>query len=350
MPRVPSLPSPRLSRRRVVAGAAGAALAALPADRAVGARGGAQETPVTLALDWYPNANHAGLYLALERGWFADEGLAVDAYTPSDPTTVLQTVGAGRDTFGISYQTDVLLARAAGVPVVSVAALVQQPLLGIMVLADSGIVRPADLRGKTVASPGIPSQEAFLATMLETDGLGMADVELVNVGFDLVPAVISGRADGALGAYWTHETILAEREGYPVSLLRVEEWGVPPYYELVLVASEQTAADDAETVRRFLAAARRGYEAAAAAPAAALDALAAASPDLDRAVEEEGLALVIPAWTAGGVAFGTQEPARWDAYATWMTERGLIPTGLDVAAAYRADLLPTVGAATPEAG
>ena len=98
---------------------------------------------VSVALDWYPNANHAGLYLAQERGYYAEEGLAPEFYTPSDPTTVLQTVGAGRDDFGISYQTDVLLARAAGVPVVSVLALVQTPLQGIMVLADSGITRPA---------------------------------------------------------------------------------------------------------------------------------------------------------------------------------------------------------------
>jgi len=335
----------RLSRRGLILGSAGAALAAIPGARAATA----QETSVTVALDWYPNANHAGLYLALERGWFAEEGLAVDLYTPADPTTVLQTVGAGRDTFGISYQTDVLLARAAGVPVVSVAALVQQPLMGIMVLEDAGIERPADLRGKTVAYPGIPSQEAFLATMLEADGLAMADIELVNVGFDLTPALVSGRADASMGAFWTHEPIVAEREGYPVAMLRVEEWGVPPYYELVLVASEQTVAEEADTVRRFLAAMRRGYEAAAADPAAALDALAAASPDLDRAVEEEGLALLIPVWTAGGVAFGTQEPARWTAYAAWMAERGLIPADLDVDAAYRADLLPGDPGATPTA-
>ncbi|MDF3043708.1 MAG: putative pyrimidine precursor biosynthesis enzyme [Thermomicrobiales bacterium] len=125
---------------------------------------------VSVALDWYPNANHAGLYLAQERGYYAEAGLAPEFYTPSDPTTVLQTVGAGRDDFGISYQTDILLARAAGVPVVSVLALVQTPLQGVMVLADSGITRPADLAGKTVGYPGIPSQEAFLATMLEDDG------------------------------------------------------------------------------------------------------------------------------------------------------------------------------------
>lgn len=297
-------------------------------------------TPVTVALDWYPNANHAGLFLAQEQGVFAAAGLAVETYTPADPTTVLQTVGAGKDTFGISYQTDVLLARAQGVPVVSVAALVQRPLLGVMSLRSAGITRPRDLVGKTVGYPGIPSQEAFLATMLETDGASLADVELVNVGFDLVPAVVSGRLDAVMGAYWTHETILAEREGYAVDLLRVEDWGVPPYYELVLVTSEETVATKPELVRAFLGALRHGYDAAIADPDAALDALAVVAPELDRAVEAEGLVLLAPAWTEDVPVFGAQTPERWQTYATWMAERGLIPAGLDPAAAFTTALLP----------
>ena len=343
------VPARRASRRALLAGLAVAPLA--------GVLGPAAPTraaeKVSVALDWYPNANHAGLFLAAANGWFAAAGLDVDLYTPADPATVLQTVGAGRDTFGISYQTDVLLARAAGIPVVSVAALVQRPLLGIMVLKASGITRPRDLVGKTVGYPGIPSQEAYLTTMMAADGASAADVELVNVGFDLTPALVSGRVAGSLGAYWTHETILAEREGYPVDILKVDDWGVPPYYELVLVASEATVRDQPDLVRRFLAAVSRGYEAAIADPAAALDALAAASPDLDRAVETEGLRLLVPVWTEGGVVFGTQTTARWDAYATWMAEHQLIPADLDPAAAWTAAFLPaataTPAAATPEA-
>ena len=304
---------------------------------ATGAQG---PTRVTVALDWYPNANHAGLFLAAARGYFAAEGIEVEFLTPADATTPLQTVGAGTDTFGISYQTDVLLARAQGVPVVSIAALVQRPLLGVMSLRAAGIARPRDLVGKTVGYPGIPSQEAFLATMLEADGASLADVDLVDVGFGLVPAVVSGRADAAMGAYWTHETILAEREGFPVDLLRVEEWGVPPYYELVLVANERTVADDPATARALLRAMQRGHADAAANPAAALDALAAASPELDRGVEEAGLALLVPTWTEGGVAVGTQDPARWAAFAAWMVDRGLLPADLDPAAAYTTTLLP----------
>jgi putative hydroxymethylpyrimidine transport system substrate-binding protein len=217
-----------------------------------------------------------------------------------------------------------------------------------MALKEKGIARPADLAGKTVGYPGIPSQEAYLATMLETDGLTLADVNLVNVEFNLVPAVISGQADAVMGAYWTHETILAEREGYPVDILRVEEWGVPDFYELVLVASEETIAGKPELVAGFLSAVRRGYEAAIADPAAALEALLTAYPETDRAVEEEGLRLLVPVWTDGVAAFGTQTPRRWNAYAGWMKERGLIPADLDVAAAYTTALLP-VPAATPAA-
>ena len=309
---------------------------------------GAQEPEaISVPLDWYPNANHAGLFLALERGYYAEEGLAPEFYTPSDPTSVLQTVGAGRDAFGISYQTDVLLARAAGVPVVSVLALVQRPLQGIMVLADSGIARPADLAGKTVGYPGIPSQEAFLATMLESDGAAMADVDLVNIGFDLIPGLVSGRVDASLGAFWTHESILAEREGYPTEMLKVDDWGVPPYYELVIAASEKTVTERPDLVARFLRATRRGYEEAIADPAAAIAALRAASPDLDVPVEEVGIALLIPVWTEGGVPFGTQTAARWDAYAAWMAERGLIPADLDAAAAWSGAIVPPMATPVP---
>jgi putative hydroxymethylpyrimidine transport system substrate-binding protein len=352
---VRSIPLSALTRRRLLALLTAPALpvmaAPLPVARSLPQRGAPATQPdpeaISVALDWYPNANHAGLFLAQARGYYAEEGLAPDFYTPSDPTTVLQTVGAGRDAFGISYQTDILLARAAGVPVVSVLALVQLPLQGIMVLADSGITRPGDLVGKTVGYPGIPSQEAFLATMLADDGAALDDVALVNIGFDLVPGLVSGHVDASLGAFWTHEPILAEQEGYATAMLKVDDWGVPPYYELVIAASEATIADRPDLVERFLRATRRGYEDAIAEPDAAIAALQAASPDLDVPVEEAGIALLIPVWTADGVAFGTQTAERWDTYARWMAENGLIPADLDAAAAWRGDVPPVMATPLP---
>jgi putative hydroxymethylpyrimidine transport system substrate-binding protein len=300
---------------------------------------GAAATSVSLALDWYPNANHAGLYVADARGYFAAAGVDPKLYTPPDPTTVLQTVGAGRDTFGISYQTDLLLARAQGVPVVSIAALVQHPLLGVMSLKTKNIARPSDLIGKKVGYPGIPSQEAFLSTMLEHDGATLRQVTLINVGFDLLPAVISGKVDAVMGAYWTHETIVAEEQGYPVDLLRVEQWGVPDYYELILVASESTVSDRAPMVSAFLAALQHGYDDAIADPAAALDILAKAYPEIDKTVEQKALQLLIPVWTDGVTAFGQQSADRWNAFAGWMKTQSLIPNDLDVSKAWTSDLL-----------
>lgn len=334
----------RISRRHALAGVA---LISLHSAASHSRTARAQERDsFTVPLDWYPNANHAGLFLAQERGYYAEEGLKPEFYTPSDPTTVLQTVGAGRDAFGISYQTDLLLARAAGVPVTSILALTQRPLQGIMVLAASGITRPADLAGKTIGYPGIPSQEAFLATMLASDGASMDDVELVNIGFDLVPGLVSGRVDASLGAFWTHEPILAAQEGFATDMLKVDDWGVPPYYELILVANEADLSSRRARIEGFLRATRRGYEDAIADPQAALAALKTASPEVDLEVETEGLRLLIPVWTDANGHFGTQTAQQWRDYAAWMADNGLIPAEFDVEAAWARDLAPQ---ATPTA-
>ena len=339
-----------IDRRSLIKGVAGGAAALAGAPALPHRQAFAQVwTPITLALDWYPNANHAGIYMARERGYFEQAGLDVEIFTPADPTTVLQTVGAGRDTFGITYHFDVLQARSQDVPVVSVAALVQHPLNSLMVLEESDIMSPADLAGMTVAIAGVPSDEAYLETILRHNGLSLDDVEVVNVGFDLMPAVMSGRADAAIGVYWTHETILAEREGTPVRYFRIEEHGVPDYYELVLVAGEDTIAEQQETVTAFLGALRQGYHDALDDLDTALELLLAESPDLVEEVEREGLELLSPMWTDDGtVPFGAQAPERWEAYATWAVAAGLLPEDTDWRAAFRDDLFPA-GSATPEA-
>ncbi|MGC4191336.1 MAG: ABC transporter substrate-binding protein [Thermomicrobiales bacterium] len=306
-------------------------------------------TKVSLALDWYPTSQHAGIYVAQAKGYFTEAGLDVNVYTPADPTTVLQTVGAGRDTFGISYQTDVLFARGEKVPVVSVAALVQHPLNSLMFKQSANITRPADLKGKSVGIAGLPSDDAFLGTMLKTDGLTLDDIEVVNVGYDLLPALLAGRVDAVMGAYWTHESIVAEQQGTPVGYLRVEQWGVPDYYELVLVTGEDYAREHTETVSALLGAIQRGYEDAIVDPESAIATLKAASEDVDETVERKGIDLLIPLWTDNGaVPFGTQTAERWQAYAGWLKEQGLLKDDVDPATAFRGDLLPA-STATPAA-
>src|SRR5215213_1986746 len=156
-------------------------------------------TKVSVVLDWYPWADHTGLYLAQSKGYFKDEGLEVDIHPPSNPDDILKAVGAGTDNFGISYQTDVITARAASVPVKSVAAIVQHPLNTVMVLKSSGITRPKQLEGKKVGVPGVPSDEPLLRTMLQADGASIDKVEMVNVGFDLIPSLLGKKVDAIIG-------------------------------------------------------------------------------------------------------------------------------------------------------
>jgi putative hydroxymethylpyrimidine transport system substrate-binding protein len=323
----------------VAPAALAAALAAVFAVVALATACGTAKDPggrrVSLALDWYPNSNHAGIYEAVKRGYFKDEGLDVNVYTPADPSTVLQTVGAGRDDFGISYQPDLLQARSEGIPVVSVLGIVQHPLNSVMALAASGIKRPGDLKGKKVGHPNIASNKAMLATMLATDGLKLTDVELVDVGFDLVPALLSGQVDAVVGAYWTHESIVIELEGHKVNVMRMEEWGVPDFYELVLVTDESTLKNRRDVVERFTRAFRKGFEAAMANPQQSVGTLVELNRDsVNEPVERKGVDLLAPVWKAEAPKFGWQAADRWRSFADWMKKEKFIRETLDPAKAF----------------
>jgi putative hydroxymethylpyrimidine transport system substrate-binding protein len=290
--------------------------------------------PVSVVLDWFPWSNHAGLFIAKDKGYFAAEGLDVDIHPPADPATILQTVAAGRDDFGINYQTGVLIARQEGVPVVSIAALVQHPLNSVMTLQDSGIAEPKDLAGKTIGWPGIPDNEPLLDTMLKSQGLSLSDVELVNVGFDLVPALIGKKVDAIVGAYWVHESISAVNQGFPVNIMRMEQHGVPDFYELVLVTNEEKIKENPEMVERFVRAVTRGYQDAIDDPQGAVELLKRVRPEVDLAIESPGVDMLAPLWDTDQGVFGWQDEARWVEFAAWMDEAGLLSGTGDVNAAF----------------
>ena len=281
---------------------------------------------LTLDLDFYPNPDHAGIYMAQEEGFFSEAGLEVAIDSPSDPAAPLKDVAAGRADLAITYEPEVMLAHEQGFDVVAVAALVNQPLTSLIWTAKSGIKGIPDLKGKTVSYAGIPYQEAFLRTILARAKVPAADVKTANVGFGLLPSLISGSAQAMLGGYSNVEGVdLRERGKQPV-ITPVDQLGVPTYDELVFVARRSTLEEDGQKIRLFIGALRRGTEAAVKSPKAASEAILAANPDLEPKLAEAQIAATLPLLGARtpGKPYGYMDPKEWEAFAAWMRDEELI--------------------------
>jgi putative hydroxymethylpyrimidine transport system substrate-binding protein len=286
----------------------------------------AQPQPVDVALDFYVNPDHAGLYEAIDRGYFRDAGLDVHPQVPSDPSAPIKEVAAGRVDLAISYEPEVLLAHDEGLPVKAVAAIVPRPLTSMIWLADSGIQDVKGLRGKTVATAGIPYQAAYLATIFDRAGLSTGDVHTVDVQQGLLPAILSGRADAMLGGFLNVEGVDLELRGKNPTVIPVDKLGIPTYDELVLVANSDRIGDESQTLRLFIGALQRGTRAAVADPASAtkdiLDAGKGLNPKFTAAEVRKTLPLLAQRNT--GHPYGFMDPGQWTAFAHFFADHGVI--------------------------
>lgn len=294
---------------------------------------------VSLVLDWYPNAVHSFIYVAQKEGYFKAEGLDVTIKMPAEnPTDGIKLVGSGKDTFALYYQPDVLMARSEGIPIVSVAAVVRQPLNAITAPVGTGISRPKDLEGKTVGYPSIPLNLNIVKTMVKADGGDPAKVKFQDIGWDLIPAVASKKVDAISGGYINHEFLMFQKEGHKVQYFSPKDFGVPNYYELVLITGEQTATKEMATIEAIWRALSKGFEKTKADPKAALDVLAASASKeapLDLEIETQSMAMLLPMMEAGGAKFGAQTEADWQKVLDWMTAQGVVKAGLKPADAFR---------------
>jgi putative hydroxymethylpyrimidine transport system substrate-binding protein len=284
--------------------------------------------PMRVMLDYLPNADHAGLYAALAAGEYRRAGLDVTLTPPPDPAAPLKLLRAGRTDLAISYEPELLLARDGGAnDLVAVAALVQKPLTSLMSVGAHPIRDPKQLAGKRVGTAGIPYQSAYLKTILARAGVDPASVKETSVGFNLTPAMLSGKVDATLGAFWNYEAVDLQRRGRTPVALRMDQLGVPTYAELVVVARrEDLDTDGASRVRRFLQATARGYTTVKAHPATGVDALVAADKGLDRGLQEAAIRATLPVFfpAAADRPWGWQDRADWDRYAIWMKANGLL--------------------------
>ena len=194
---------------------------------------------ITLLLDWFINPDHAPIIIAQQKGFFSDEGLNVSIIAPADPNDPPKLVAAGKAELAISYQPQLHVQVSQGLPLIRIGTLVSTPLNSLVVMKQGPIRNISDLKGKKIGYSVGGFEDALLSEMLSSYNLTLKDVELINVNFSLSPALISGKVDAVIGAFWSHESILIELEGEGVNILKFQDWGIPEYHELVLVTSEK---------------------------------------------------------------------------------------------------------------
>jgi putative hydroxymethylpyrimidine transport system substrate-binding protein len=301
--------------------------------------------PFTLVLDYFPNADHAGIYAAQASGEYRKAGLDVQIKVPPDPAAPLKLLRAGRADAVISYEPELLLARDQGAKnLVSVGALVQAPLTSLMAIGSSKVRSPKDLAGKRVATAGIPYQTAYLKTIAQHAGISPGSIKQVDVGFNLVPAMLSGKADATLGAYWNIEAVELARRGKHPSVIHMDQAGVPTFDELVVVARQSDLSSKANLIRRFLRALGQGYAYSRRNPAGATKDLVAANPDLNEATSLAQVRASLPVFfPAHGKPFGYADPAAWQSYGSWMLRNRLLKRPPNAGDALTNEFLPGQG-------
>jgi putative hydroxymethylpyrimidine transport system substrate-binding protein len=265
------------------------------------------------------------VYTAIDNGYFERAGLAVTPRVPSDPSAPIKEVAAGRADLAISYEPEVLLAHEQGLDVQAVGAIVDEPLTSLISLPAGGIATPADLKGKTVATAGIPYQSDYLETILGDVNLSPSDVNEVNVGLNLLPALLGGQAQAILGGFRNVEGVDLAQRGDNPRVVPVDQLGVPTYDELVLVAQRSQVEDDPDAIRLFISALANGTRDAIGNPEAATQSILNAGkgldPKLTRAEMDATLPLLAP---EAGKPFGEMDGAEWELFASWMADHDLI--------------------------
>ena len=289
-----------------------------------GANIAAAAEKLTLMLDWFPNVDHLPIYVAQEKGYFADAGIDVEILSPSDTADALKLAAAGSVDLAVSYEPQSVIAAAEGLDIRVVGRLVAHPLTTLLFLKDKGIRTPADLNGKKIGYtvPGL--MDLLLKAFAKVNGV--QDYSPVNVGFAIVPALVSGRVDAIMGPFKTYETVTLRHKGYAAAYFELEKYGIPDYDELVFVTGKKALAGKSAAIQAFTAAVGRGIDDVRADPKKALALYFKALPEADREVETDAFELTRPYFAPSQVP----DAAKWQAFADFALNHGLIEKRVDM--------------------
>jgi ABC-type nitrate/sulfonate/bicarbonate transport system substrate-binding protein len=301
----------------------------------------AEPTPATLMLDWVPNTNHTGIFVAQAKGFFSDAGLDVEIIQPGEVFAEQAVVGGAAD-FGVSFQEQVTLARADDVPIVSIAAIIQHNTSGFASRAELGVKTPADWEGLRYGSYGNPFEEPTLRVLMECAKGDFHALEIVDTGFADPLALLDEKQTDLAWIFYAWQGVQADLQGIDLDIIMMADWFdcIPDYYTPVFIAHETTIRERPELVRKFLLAVSRGYEYAIDHPDEAATILLEAVPELDEELVRASQAWLSPRYQADALRWGEQSFSVWDDYSRWMAQYNIIPSPIDAASAYTNDFLP----------
>ena len=299
---------------------------------------GSETAPETVdvVLDWYPNAVHAFIYQVIDKGYFAEEGLEVNVLFPSNANDPLTMPAVGKADIGFYYQQDTIIAKAnENIPVKALGAVVQEPISVVCSLKEHRITTPADLVGKTIGYTGTQFGEVAMNTLLASAGASLDDVEMIDVGFDLMSAMTTNNVDATYGCFINHEIPALEEEGFEMDYIKPTDYGVPNYYALMLVTGEEQLEQNRDKYVRFLRACRKGFSDMKADPEGSLKLMMenqnAENFPLTESVERMSFDVLLPMMETDTAAFLTQSEAVWNENINWLHRNGMIETPFDPA-------------------
>ena len=274
---------------------------------------------MTVVLDWFVNPDHGPLFIALEKGFFKQQGLDVRFQVPSNPNDPPKLVAAKNADIAVSYQPQHYLHVDQGLPLVRIATLVATPLNTLVVLADSDIKNLDQLKGKTVGYSIGGFETVILKVMLESQGLSLDAVKLVNVNFSLSPSLFSKSTDAVIGAFRNFELNQMDIEGRPGRAFYVEEYGIPSYDELILVARR----DDikSQKFRKFVDALEEGVRFLVNHPKRSWELFIRGRKDLDNQLNRLAWRDTLPRFA---LRSGALDRARYQRFAKFLRKQGLI--------------------------
>lgn len=285
----------------------------------------AAQDRLSIMLDWFVNPDHAPIILAQELGYFEQAGLAVEIVTPSDPNDPPRMAAAGRVDLAVSYQPQLHLSRHNDLPLRRVGTLISTPLTCLVVLADGPVEEMADLAGRKVGFAVAGVQEVLLDAMLAHNGLEPGDVEQINIGWSISPALMAGQVDGVIGAFRNFELNQLAIEGTEGRCFYPESEGVPAYDELIYVANPVDL--DTDLVARFLDATERATGYILNNPDRAWEIFAATTSELQTELNTRAWADTWPRFATRPAAMDAGRYARFEAF---LANRGATPGGLPV--------------------